>query len=203
MVIEDPMGTISKKIRALRKAHRMTQAQFGDLIGVVQSQVSKWERAANPEMPCTEHMVKIADLARIPLDEFIGMSQHRILVPIIGYIGAGAEMFLHSEADGDLEAVAAPEGATQETVAVEIRGGSLGETWDGWLVFYDRNKLPISDDMLGRLCVIGLADGRVVVKVPKKGQIDGLYNLHSEFSPPLYDQSVIWVSRITHLTPGP
>ncbi len=90
-------------------------------------------------------------------------------VPLIGYVGAGAEAVLFGEGQGQYDEVPAPEGATDDTVAVEIRGESLGELFDRWLVFYDDVKRPLSSDMMGKLCVVGLADGRILVKKVARG----------------------------------
>src|SRR5262245_21011143 len=49
-------------------------------------------------------------------------------VPLVGYVGAGAQA--HFTAAGELGRVPAPEGSTDATVAVEIRGESLGSFFD-------------------------------------------------------------------------
>ncbi|WP_301406252.1 hypothetical protein, partial [Enterococcus entomosocium] len=46
-------------------------------------------------------------------------------VPLVGYVGAGATAFFFGE-QGHYDDVPAPDGASTNTVAVEIRGDSLG-----------------------------------------------------------------------------
>ena len=62
---------------------------------------------------------------------------------------------------------------------MQIRGHSLGALFDNWLVFYDDVRNPPDDDLVGRMCVCGLADGRVLIKALKRSQIAGLWT----FSP--------------------
>src|SRR5215472_12584905 len=47
-------------------------------------------------------------------------------VPVVGYVGAGAKAHFYDVAQGDLDEVDPPKGSTEATVAVEIRGESLG-----------------------------------------------------------------------------
>ncbi|MGD9544977.1 helix-turn-helix domain-containing protein [Methylocystis sp.] len=121
-------------------------------------------------------------------------------VPIVGYVGAGAETFFES-GQGPFDYVEAPDGATEDTVAVEIRGTSLGELFDRWLIFYDQRREPVTSDLIGKLCVVGLADERIVVKKLKRGQRKDKYDLLSNTEPPLYDQSVIWAARVKQMVP--
>jgi len=53
-----------------------------------------------------------------------------------------------------------------------MRGESLGALFDRWLVYYDDIRDPPTTDLLHALCVVGLADGRILVKQLKPGQID-------------------------------
>ena len=60
-----------------------------------------------------------------------------------------------------------PIDARPQTVAVQIRGHSLGALFDNWLVFYDDIRDPPDDSLIGRMCVCGLTDGRVLIKALK------------------------------------
>jgi phage repressor protein C with HTH and peptisase S24 domain len=122
------------------------------------------------------------------------------MVPVAGYVGAGAEAFFES-GQGPFDYVEAPDGATEDTVAVEIRGTSLGELFDRWIIFYDERREPVTSDLIGRLCVIGLDDGRVVVKKLKRGQRKDRYDLLSNTEPPIYDVNIIWAARVKHMVP--
>jgi hypothetical protein len=121
--------------------------------------------------------------------------------PIVGAVGAGSATILYSEGDHSGEWVSAPDGATDKTVALEIRGSSLGLSFDGWLLFYDDVRAPVTPDLIGRLCVVCVVDGRVLVKNLKAGQLPGRYNLLSNTEPPIYDVQVHWAARVKQMTP--
>ena len=122
-------------------------------------------------------------------------------VPLVGYVGAGADAILFADGHMPSEFVDAPDGATANTVAVEVQGTSLGELFDRWLVYYDAIRAPVTSDLLNRLCVVGLADGRVLVKKLVKGQLADRYTLKSNTEPPIYDAVVVWAARVKQMTP--
>jgi hypothetical protein len=122
-------------------------------------------------------------------------------VPVAGYVGAGAEAHFYAVAQGDLDEVDAPDGSTKETVAVEIRGDSLGTFFDRWLVFYDDVRSPVTPDLVGKLCVVGLRDGRVLIKKLQRSRIHGQFNLVSQTEPPIADATVDWAARVKSMTP--
>jgi hypothetical protein len=125
----------------------------------------------------------------------------RGMVPLVGYVGAGAQATFYSASQGPFDEVTAPEGATAETVAVEIRGESLGSFFDRWLVFYDDVRRPITGDLVHKLCVIGLADGRVLIKKIERSKTKGLFHLLSQTETPIFDVEVEWAARVKTMTP--
>lgn len=152
-----------------------------------------------------EELQKYAQHFRVPLQWLAyGLGSPdggRTTVPVVGYVGAGAEAHLFSEGQGPFDLVEAPEGSTDTTVAVEIRGESLGSFFDRWLVFYDDVRDPVTTDLIGKICVCGLPDGRVLIKKLARGQQKGLYTLHSQFEPPIYDVGVLWAAKVKTMVP--
>lgn len=125
-------------------------------------------------------------------------------VPIVGLVGAGPDgSVVFSEGDGELGFAPVPPGWTESTVAVEVRGDSMrGIALDGWLVYYDDRKGILTPEMLGEPCIIGLADGRVLMKIPYEGR-DGLFDLVSsnQVYDVMRDQVVEWASLVTAIVP--
>lgn len=121
-------------------------------------------------------------------------------VPVVGYVGAGSETHFYAVAQGDLDDVAAPDWATDRTVAVEIRGESLGALFDRWLVFYDDVRSPVTSDLVGQICVVGLVDDRVLVKKIKRAK-RGLFDLISNNEPPIEAVSLSWAARVLGMQP--
>lgn len=120
------------------------------------------------------------------------------MVRLVGYVGAGSRAYFDA---ADLGEVPAPEGSTENTVAVEIRGESLGALFDHWLVFYDDVRNPITPDLIGRLCVVGLEDGRVLVKKVKNSRTRGLFHLISQTEGPIFDVAIEWAARVKNMAP--
>lgn len=122
-------------------------------------------------------------------------------VPVVGYVGAGAAMNLFSDGQGPFDYVTPPTDRSDATVAAEIRGDSLGPFFDQWLVFYDDVQSPVSEALIGELCVCGLDDGRVLIKKLKKSRADGLFHLLSQTEDPILDVPVAWAAKVKELRP--
>ncbi len=122
-------------------------------------------------------------------------------VPLVGLVGAGSVATLFSEGQGQLDEVEAPANATPNTVALGIRGASLGPAFDEGIVFYDDVRSPVTPDLHGRLCVVGLEDGRVLVKILRSAG-DGTFHLFSNtMDEPLLNQVVGWAARVKDVRP--
>jgi hypothetical protein len=122
-------------------------------------------------------------------------------VPLVGHVGAGAQAHLLAEGQGPFGDVPAPEGSTEATVAVEVRGDSLGAFFDQWLIYYDDVRSPVTPDLFSKLCVVGLSDGRILVKKLQRGHRRGYFTLHSQFEPPIYDVLVEWAAKVKNMVP--
>ena len=122
--------------------------------------------------------------------------ESRRLVPVVGYVGAGAATHRFADSQGELEWIDAPPNSSGSTVAVKIRGESLGSFFDQWMVFYDDKRDPPDSSLIGRLCVCGVTDGRVLIKKLKRGGEPGSWTLLSQFEEPIYDVFLDWAARV-------
>lgn len=122
------------------------------------------------------------------------------MVPLVGYVAAGAVAHFFDD-QGEIDEVEAPDGSTSDTVAVEIRGDSLGSIFDRWLVFYDEVRCPVTPDLIGKLCVVGLADGRIMVKKIQRSKAPGYYHLLSNTEEPILDAAIEWAARVKSMVP--
>jgi phage repressor protein C with HTH and peptisase S24 domain len=91
-----------------------------------------------------------------------GPEGQRPTVPLVGYVGAGAEvqMFDGDQGGDRLDDVEAPPDADAHTVAVVVRGPSMDPVFRDRDLIYYRNVRGQPGDLIGRECVVGLADGR-------------------------------------------
>lgn len=140
----------------------------------------------------------IAQAYSVGADDLFG---GRATVPVVGYVQAGAEAILYAEGQGPFDEVPAPHNATPSTVALQSRGESLGPMFSEWLVYYDDVRSPITPDLFGKLCVVGLLDGRVVVKQIKQAGTEERFHLLSQNDGPMLDQEVLWGAVVTAMTP--
>lgn len=130
------------------------------------------------------------------------LDDDRRTVPVKGYVAAGATAHFLPLDEGELDRVDAPKGSTDRTVALEIRGDSLGELFDRWIVFFDDVRSPVTDDLLGKLCVVEIEDGRVLVKKLKR-QPNGRFTLLSDSmrQEPIEDVAIRWAAQVRGVFP--
>jgi hypothetical protein len=117
-------------------------------------------------------------------------------VPVIGYVGAGSAVHFYDVPPSHLDEVSGPADANESTAALEIRGESLGPFFNRWYVFYDDVRRPMTSDLIGQPCVVGLTDGRILIKQVQRGSDLGLYSLHSATEKPIVDVAIEWAATV-------
>lgn len=95
-----------------------------------------------------------------------------------------------------------PPGGSKDTVALDVDGdGIRGIAENGSIIYYDELRERPGAEMIGELCLVGLKDGRVLIKFLHEGRGRGLYDLESASSPTLRDQPVEWAALVTAIIP--
>lgn len=204
---------IPKLLRNMMEALPGNQTQLAERLStrnlkIVQPQISRWLRGQDPERLAYDRIVEVATQLGVLGDvrsEDVAASIERgpaKTVRIKGYVGAGGEAHFYKLSDEDYEEVPAPEGATDQTIAVEIKGKSWGPFMDTWLVFYDDVRSPVTEDLLGHPCVVGLDDDRILIKVIKRDG-NGGYRLISNNpnEPVIEDAGIEWAAKVTGMRP--
>jgi len=114
-------------------------------------------------------------------------------VPLVGYVGAGAEVFAIDDG-GALDEIEPPPGIGPEAVAVKVRGDSMFPRYsEGDLLIYD-TFIPLTRAD-GQECVVSLLDGRKFVKTVRV-EGEGRATLESWNAPPIRNVAVEWVAPI-------
>jgi transcriptional regulator with XRE-family HTH domain len=187
----------SQNLKRARKSRGWTLQRLADEAGTSQAYLSQLEtgRRIMPPGPMLE---RLAHALQIPAAELL---REDASVPVVGYVGAGAEAHYYATGDGNLGQIDAPPGARPSTVAVEIRGDSLGPLFDGWVAFYDETRTPVTPDLIGQLCVVGLPDGRILIKRLKATADPARFHLLANTEAPLFDQEVSWAARVLTMRP--
>jgi transcriptional regulator with XRE-family HTH domain len=193
---------IGQRIKEARARRGVSQEKLAAKIHTGQTTISSWERGRTE--PTREDVQRVADALELDVAELElvdAPTRTRQYVPLVGYVGAGAAAHYYASADEGLGEVEAPDDATDNTVAVEVRGESLGALFESWLVFYDDVRSPVTPDLYNRLCVVGLPDGKVLVKRIRKARTEGLFHLDSNTEPTMNDQEIVWAARVKTMRP--
>lgn len=125
------------------------------------------------------------------------------LVPVVGRVGADAEgavMFATGQDLGDL--VPIPPGGSERAVALLVRGHSMrGLADDGGLIYFEDQRTPPTEDMLGHVVVVETDRDEVLVKRLLRGSRAGRYDLESLAGPTRRDCRLRWAAHITAIIP--
>jgi transcriptional regulator with XRE-family HTH domain len=179
------------RIRVERQRRGMSQKELGAAVGITQAAIEKIESGK------TAKSRYVSDLLR-----YLGLKEGVREVPVVGYVSAG-DTSVHYTDQGVMDTISGPDDTSEVTVAVLIRGESLGPAFDGWYAFYDDVRHPPSPDLMGELCVVGLPDERVLIKQIRAASVPGLYHLISQAGDaPMTDVRVAWAARVKHLSRG-
>lgn len=192
---------LAERLSDARRRKGWSQQRLAQALGQAQTTISSWERGRTE--PSRDDVARLATALDVPLAELEGTGgvDGPGRVPVVGYVGAGARAVLFGQGQGPFDEADAPPGATDDTVAVEVRGDSLGPFFNEWLVFYDEVRSPVTPDLLGEVCVVGLPDERVLIKRLTAARTPGLYHLLSQTEAPILDAEVLWAARVKGMSP--
>ena len=190
--------SMANNLRALREGRSWSQEQAAIALGTTRNQYVKLEGGSRRLSDVW--IARAASAYGVDAGDIV--TDRRGTVAVVGYVGAGSEAHFYGESQGMLGEARAPDGAKPETVAVEVRGDSLGPIFDGWLVTYDDVRSPFTDDLLGRLCVVGLDDGRVLVKMVSRAKTaPDRFDLHGQFGEPIRNVALDWAAPVKSFQP--
>lgn len=208
MLLSDVAARIERRLQTLK----LSASGASKAAGLSEDAIRNLQRAASAKTPrhgvTTRTITALAPVLRTSVawllegegDEESEESEVERAIRVVGYVGAGAEAHFYAVAQGDLDQVTAPDGSTPNTVAVEIRGDSLGSLFDRWLVFYDDVRSPVTPDLIGKLCIVGLPDDRILIKKLRRAR-EGRYDLLSEREPPILAAAVDWAAKVKIMVP--
>ena len=57
----------------------------------------------------------------------------------------------------------------------------------------------MTPDLIGELCIVGLEDGRILIKQVQRSRTEGLFNLLSSTEKPIFDVAVEWAARVNSI----
>jgi transcriptional regulator with XRE-family HTH domain len=191
---------MSNRLREVRKSLDLTLDEAAKKIGTSNQMLGMLERG---DRQLTQRWLEqIAPAYKInPADLLEARPTKTQKISIVGFVGAGAEAHFYGNGDNPNEETDAAPGSNEKTVAVEIRGTSLGPMFDKALVFYDEKRDPPTPDMLRKLCVVGLTDGRVLIKQLLNGSIVGKFHLLSQTEGMIENAALEWAAIVRAIVP--
>lgn len=188
------MESIADRLRMAREAAGFKTAKAAaESIGVPYVTYSSHETGGRG-VP-RERALQYARRFKVSVDWLLTGREGRAtpLIPLKRYVGAGQTIYAVD--DGDHEYVEAPPGLDGEALAAVIRGDSMYPRYDdGNIIMWTRHLPP--GDLLNREAVVGLADGRILIKIITRGSAPGLWTLTSFNAAPISDQVVEWAAPI-------
>ena len=72
---------------------------------------------------------------------------------------------------------------------------------EGWLIFYGPEHQGVSEECMGKLCVVQVKDGATLLKTLKRGSRKGLFRLESWNAPPREDIKIAWAAPVVMIKP--
>lgn len=202
----EAMKMLAEKIRAIRAAAGLTQTEFADALGTTQSTVTRWERGS---IPSGDLLQAIATFANTTVERLLGTDDLAAVpggtIPVVGFVGAGSVVLPYDDfARGDgWDHVERPPFVKGQVVAVEVRGDSLlPVAEDGWRLIYAGEQTLEESEIINKLCVVKLADGRMLVKRVMRGSKPGRYHLLSTNAPMIENAEVEWASQVKAIIPS-
>lgn len=185
-----PSMRVADKIRQILKEPKWTQGRVAEELGVSQSTVARWVKGAEPEGDNR-------DAANTLYERLFGDAR-KPMVPLMGYVGAGQAVFPIN--DGGQDLIEGHADAPNSTVAAVVRGDSMLPTFqDGWIIYWSRHLPP--SDMINKLCVAQLSDGRILIKTLRRGSAAGFWTLVSLNASDIEDVAVDWAAPIDWIKP--
>jgi phage repressor protein C with HTH and peptisase S24 domain len=191
----------SNNIERIRLLKGMTREELAAKLNTTATTIYRKERG-NRQL----RMEELEDYARAlgcNVQSLVGDVKR---VPVVGFVGAGAKIYpIDDHANGNgLDFVDSPTGISDpKIVAVYVRGDSQEPLLeDGYILFYHKKSEGVEPDSIGRLCIVALVNGEIMIKKVKKGSIHNRYHLISKNADPILDAELIWASKVIDIRPS-
>lgn len=184
------------RIRAARERLGWSQADLAKRASTSQANVHRVEAG---QVEHSRYLAAILEALGLE-DQVVQTAAH--LVPVVGYVGAGSEIYSiddHAKGAG-IDQIEVPAGVMSlSTIAVIVRGDSMLPVYrNGDVLFYDRQFRGNLDHLVGKTCVVRLVDGRCLVKdlfKSKSSYVLTSHNAEPIFAAIDWAAPVIWVNK--------
>lgn len=199
--LHHPEVSFHERFAQARKRAKLSQQAVASHFRISRAAVSLWEQGET--FPDPDKLPELSTLLGVGTEwlwsgrgpeQFDGPRG----TPLVGYVGAGEEVIPfddHAQGSG-LQSLPLILGL-ENAVAVEVRGDSMRPVYrPGDALYYRRDDSVPPDKLIGRECVVRLRDGRMFVKVLRRGTRKGRFSLHSYSAELMEDQDVDWAAPV-------
>jgi hypothetical protein len=128
-------------------------------------------------------------------------ASRKATIPVVGYVGAGAQAHYYAVSQDHLDEIEQPKLFGEKTVALEIRDDDLGPLFNRWRVFFNDRREPATSDLFGRLCVVALEDGLILLRQIRPGGVENRYHLIPQRGLTLLDVALRWAAKVETILP--
>jgi hypothetical protein len=118
-------------------------------------------------------------------------------MPLDGYTGDAMQLL--NASPPLLPTVEMPVLLTPWTKPLLITDDMLGKWFAGWVLIYDDLREPVTPELIGQMCIVGLGEDRVAVARLMEGTTPGRYDLIAQRPPDIRDVEVVWAAPIKAL----
>lgn len=197
-----PVENFGENLKAARKAKGLTQQELAAEAGLEsKGYVSDLETGKKP-IPPGRTLEALATALDVRIRDLIS-EQVLPLVRVIGRVGANPDdTIIYTSADDAGAWAPLPPGGTPKAAAVEVVGHSM--RWvaeDGSLIYFEQQRNPPSEDMLGDIVIVETEHEQVLVKRLLRGSRPKHFDLESQNGATLRDQRIVWAAEITAIIP--
>jgi transcriptional regulator with XRE-family HTH domain len=199
------MSNLSSRMRAAMKAAGLNQPQLAEAASTPDTPVSQQtvHQLVSGRNTTSKHLPAVAADLGISLEWLAtgrgGKSgKGRADALLTGKVGAGG--IVEKFPGGPVLAGYASPGGSAPNV-VEISGDSQRPFEDGWLVFYGPEQQGVSEECLGKLCVVQTRDGETLLTTLRQGSQKGMFHLESWKSQPKKNVKLQWAARVVDISP--
>lgn len=192
------MKNIEEKLWFILREKNWRQADLANALGVTQASVSRWFSGSEPRGEVRDSINDLYE--QLSLAPEGALISH---VPLMGYIGAGAEImpdFEQVPPDG-LEKIDIPFPMPDEMIAFRVRGDSMLPVYrEGYIIIVYRNQKKPLEAFYGEDAAVRTSDGRRFIKTIVRGA-EGV-NLISWNANPIENVKLEWIGEIFAVLPS-
>lgn len=184
------------RLKEIREIRKLSQDELAERMNTTRQQISRLERG---DRRLSDVWIERATRAlETSAGELFGERAPQGAIPVVGRVGAGAEVFAidDHQQGGGFDEIPPPPFDDGAFVAVEVVGDSMWPAYrPGDRILYQRDGADDWRRHVGRECVVRTKDGRSFVKILKRVTATTA-TLSSHNAPDIEHARVEWVAPV-------